>query len=74
MKQLLFPAICFALFLTSCTDIKNLAEPKKDTETEELYTTREFEIDGTTYIDYINSKGVTEFTMGGDLRGNLNNK
>lgn len=73
MKQPLIIAICFLITLTSCSD-KNLAEPKKGSDSEELYTTREFEVDGTTYIDYINSKGITEFTMGVDYRDNLTNK
>lgn len=74
MKQLLILAIFPSLIMTSCTDIKNLAEPEKDTETEELYTTREYEVDGTTYIDYINSRGVIKFTVGGDLGSNLSHK
>ncbi|WP_159477302.1 hypothetical protein [Dyadobacter sp. 3J3] len=67
MKKLLTLSIFFILTITSCSNDKNLAEPKNESESEELYTTREFEVDGPTYIDYINSKGVTEFTMGGNL-------
>lgn len=74
MKQLLSAAICIAITLTSCSDNKNLAEPKSESDTEELVTTREFEVDGVTYIDYINSKGEIKLTMGGDLRGHLHDK
>ncbi|MEO6684416.1 MAG: hypothetical protein ABIN24_00565 [Dyadobacter sp.] len=67
MKKPFTLSIFFILTITYCINDKKLVEPKKESESEEIYTTREFEVDGTTYIDYINSKGVSEFTMGGNL-------